>query len=597
MVITSDSMPQQLLWVGDAETHNQFIGSSARQKQARIRRHVQIHRREHATAVGCETSLISGQTRDLQKPDCVKGVPASSLRPTRSLGRLASKPTNCDSKCKRQKVNKHHQPIDATSSGVRLPLKSALPFLGHGLSSSERASLAVFQHRTCQEWSGWADAHFWNSLALQVSQQSQVVARSLVAISALHEQMGAIGSVERARLQRLSYEQSGKATKALLARSELSYFEALVSCLIMICFHGIQHRQAPFVLLRSGLKLLAESKGPGRASSEERRLVELQVRPLFSRVLARPCSMVDMCKAFTISVENHMAKAINVPVEKPWIPQTFGTLSEARDCLQDILDWAHDNFLLEPLPKNSIVIFLDEVHKLRDAWQTSMAGSQLPKTPHSIKSQKLLRASCLVSMIIIATARCTEETAWDRYEADFQEILSLVEGAWSSGHSFGIDAGLFDITAFVGSKCRDPHIRRSALRLLKSRSRMEGERLAANPATILEALIALEERDLEVATCHDIPERSRRRLISGQQYVSQGRIDLFFASSNGVQKERCCVSLTGVNAGRPSKNFDHEANVADAVFGIGYAAYLEERETRSYFRFEMDRFFFPIPKV
>jgi hypothetical protein len=261
------------------------------------------------------------------------------------------------------------------------------------------------------------------------------------------------------------------------------------------------------------------------------------------------------------------------------------------------MNWAHDN---HPHPTNDILsrhTFLTQVHELKDIWHASLASSNFQKTARVLRSQRLLEAACLAAEIIIDTAHCINGTAFDVYQAQFQKIMSLLEGAWSSGHNFGIDAGHFDIAAFVGTKCRDPRIRRKALRLLQSENRLEGDRIAGNPATILEALIALEERGAQPATSHDITERNRRRMVCGQQYIVEGKIDLFYTSSDGNLKETCCVSLAGSSAKKASRKLPQIANIPDTIFGTGYAAYLEDRESMSYFRIELERFYFPIPRV
>jgi hypothetical protein len=591
-------MPQQFLWVDGAEGQHEGCVQTARQRQSLIRSHAQRRRTAPIARPVHGNDSVGGRSAGLHSPGSAEGALARSSRPSRSLGRLAGKPIRSRTgKRKEPEDIRSFSPNNGRTSNVRVALPKTLQSLWHDFSASERTSLSFFECRTSREWSGWEDSQFWSVLALQVSQQSQSVARSLIALSAFHEQTDAVDSIERARLQNLSQEQSGKATRALLARSEISYFEALVSCLVMACFHGLQHSQGSFVLLRSGLQLLAECDIPGRASCEERQLVDLQIRPLFERLLSRPSGMVDMCRSFALSVERQRAKSTSGTTEMPRVPQISNTLSEARDNLQEIMNWAHDN---HPFPADnalSMQTFLTRLHELKDVWQTSLAGSDFPKTTSSVRSQRLLAAACLVGTIVIDTAHCIEETVFDGYQAEFEEILSLVEGTWSSGHSFGIDAGLFDISAFVGTKCRDPHIRRRALRLLKSGHRLEGDRTAANPATILETLIALEERDLQVATSDDVPERNRRRLVRGQQYVAQGTIELFYTSSDETFKERCYVSLAGSSVRRLSKASSQEAEIPDAIFGTGYAAYLENRETMDYFRIKLERFYFPIPRV
>lgn len=595
-------MSKVFLWVEDTADKGSACRESARRTEAQIRRHVQENRRKHVAAVP-GTTASDEQLAKSQPLECVNGVPATSLRPNRSLGRLASGPAGTAANRKRKTAStrnkKEPRPSgNAVSVELDVALTKGLPWRWTGQSSNERRSLAFFQLRTSQEWSGWEDSHFWNVLVLQVSQQSQGVARSLIALSALHERMEALGSVERQRLQHLSYEQSSKATAQLLAVSKLSYLEALVSCLIMICFHGLQRNPASaFVLLRSGTRLLHECDCSESSSLEERQLIDKTLRPLFDRLIFRHCGMGDPGGSFALSAERHRVKNRTSAEEAPVVPPIFSTLEEARHGLQQILDWAHDHIPAREAPMSLLEAFLAAFCQLRDDWATALAQSDFSKSKETSRSLKLLKAASIFNAIIVETAHCSDETAYDRYLAAFEEVMSLVEAAKMVGHSFGIDAGLLDIVAFVGTKCRDPHIRRRALCLLRSQSRLEGDRIASNPATILQALITLEERGLAVTSCHDIPGSSRRHLVCGQQHIAQGRIDLFYASSDGSVKERCSVSLAGAAGRKPNGKASAEADVPDAIFGAGYASYLENRQTRSYFRLELDRFYFYIPKV
>lgn len=595
-------MSQALLWVADAADTGSASRNSARRQEAQIRRHVQENRRRQVTAVDQSISE-DAQVAKAQPLECVNGVPATSLRPNRSLGRLASGPAGTAANRKRKTTSTRNKKGDSQSGNavsveLDVALTKSLPWRWAGQSSTERRSLAFFQLRTSQEWSGWRDSHFWNVLALQVSQQSQGVARSLIALSALHERMEALGSVERQRLQHLSYEQSSKATAQLLAVSKLSYFEALVSCLIMICFHGLQRNPASaFVLLRSGTKLLHECGRPEVSSWDERQVIDKTLRPLFDRLIFRHVGMGDPGGSFALSAERYRANKPISPEEAPAVPPMFSTLEEARHGLQQILDWAHDHVPAREGPTSSLETFLSTFLRLRDAWAIALSQSNLSHSKESSRSLKLLKAASIFNAIIVEMVHCSDETAYDKYLADFEEMMSLVEAAKLVSHSFGIDAGLLDIVAFTGTKCRDPHIRRRALRLLRSQSRLEGDRIASNPATILEALITLEERGLNVDSCHDVPGSSRRHLVCGQQHVAQRRIDLFYASADGSVKERCSVSLAGATGPKLSGKPSADAYIPDAIFGAGYASYLQDRQTGSYFRLELDRFYFYIPKV
>lgn len=169
----------------------------------------------------------------------------------------------------------------------------------------------------------------------------------------------------------------------------------------------------------------------------------------------------------------------------------------------------------------------------------------------------------------------------------------------SNDISFGIDSGLVDIVTFVGTKCRDPIVRRQALNLLLLGNRIEGDRLASIPGEILRVQIELEESDVDVRSCKDVPESHRRRLLRGHQVFATRQIELFFTATPydpnlGALEERHSVSLPGpIEEDTPG---DYQPNRPDAIFGSGYARFLEDRETGKYFGLDIEQFFFPIPR-
>lgn len=483
-----------------------------------------------------------------------------------------------------------------------------MPWMWQGLGSAQRSSLAFFELRTSRDWAGWQDAEFWTVLALPVSHQSRAVASSLIALSALHESMEAQDECYRTHLQRLSFLQGNEAIRAL-ANTNLTYFEALVSCVVVLCFQNIQKSRSSFRLLRSGLKLLEERDG--RVSHEEAYLIEAHVERLFDQLRCRPCRMGDPSAAFMLSV--HRQRAGNPRtflIHEPPVPLSFVTLVEARDCLQNILQWGHDTVAHHPDPHLPSPCFLESLHQLRRAWESAL-NSTLPQSPATesptaIKSRCLLQAACIFGVIIIETASTTHEIVYDKYLADFRTIVQLVEQATSSRRShsedvsFGIDSGLVDIVAFVGSKCRDPFLRRRALQVLFCGSRVEGDRIASIPGEILRVHIDLEERGLNVSSCHDVPETHRRRLVRGQQVFTRRRIELFYIASPydpalGATIEKGYVPLPGPS--QEVADIEICTDTPDAIFGSGYAAYLEDGETQQYFRLDLDRFYFPIPRV
>jgi hypothetical protein len=171
------------------------------------------------------------------------------------------------------------------------------------------------------------------------------------------------------------------------------------------------------------------------------------------------------------------------------------------------------------------------------------------------------------------------------------------ETAQNSDMSFGIDSGLLDIVAFVGKSCRDPRIRRSAMTFLARGQRVEGDRVSFIAARILQTLIDLEEKGLDMRSCHDVPEARRWRVLQGAQYLSQGQLRLdLIRSSDSESSLRVWIPIPVPGISESSQNPEPSV-LPDIIFGGGFVAFLDMSEKEGYFQFCSDSFYFPIPRV
>ena len=553
---------RQLHWV-HKNVGSESVSHSSRREEAKIRRHVQATRKRQASSEGETTYASASAAFAVDRPSRTRSYHAA--------------------------------------------LAPVVFWRWKHFSAVEQRSLEFFRVRTCRDWTGWTDAPFWKTLVLQVCQQSEAIAKGLIALSALQESFETTESTSKAELESLSLLQSRQAVKSA-ARSRLSYFEALVSCLVLICLHNLQGCRGSFRLLGSGIKLLEHCEG--RFSTAEAETVEFFIRPLFDRLRCRPCRMSDAATALTLSVQRHRARnpAYDVSECVTLVPHSFGSLEDARNCLGAILNWAHDTMPYRMRPEDpAMSCFLKLLHTLQESWEGTLRKTVNFKDDATSKnSLKLLVAACICGIILIETVGSHEEMIYDRYLSHFSGIMTLVEQTTASldypTASFGIDGGLLDIVAFVGTKCRDPMIRRRALQFLRRGMRMEGDRIASTTADILQAHIELEESGLsDVSSCINIPASHRRVLLYGRQYVAQQRIELTFATSStnnhgpGDPTEIRTVSLLSTVADCSAEA--HCSDVPDAIFGPGYAAFLENRQSNHYFRLDLDRFYFPIPRV
>ncbi|EME81251.1 uncharacterized protein MYCFIDRAFT_176552 [Pseudocercospora fijiensis CIRAD86] len=559
------SMSQQLFWIHKS-ADSERLSQCSRSEESKIRRHVQ----------SAKSGPIIATKADAQNAQSTAKAFKRALRPNPSL-RQTGKGNNA----------KASRDVDERSGDVwsiGRPLRSGW----QSLDSYSLRSLAFFEARTSVECSGWEDMSFWGRLVLQVSQHSQAIAYGFISSPA--------ASYAYAVLHKHASARNAQLAAQALMRSEPPLFEALVSCVIMLVLQGVQHGRHAFRLLRAGNQLLQEydakqALSTGHvASPAEAHAIETKLRPLMRRLTARAFRLGDISTAFSMSVAREWDALTDESCRKtqPVFPSSFQSLVEARDCLLEMLQWAH-HCLACPSTACSLTGFRD----LHSHWMNAV-GQLVPRTTEDAsttsKPSRLLQVSALFAKILVETYPVQQETDYDQHIQDFAQIVTLLEPNLPTGPcnppeiSFGVDDGVADILGFVGHKCRDPHIRRRAVSLLMHSSRVEGDRNSTNTGEILKVHIALEERNNEsITACHDVAEADRWRLICGQQFFAQGLIRLFFARSPydpalGADVTEHYIRLPGPMEGDPS------SEQPDAVFAPGFAAFLDDPLAGTYYR-------------
>jgi len=107
---------------------------------------------------------------------------------------------------------------------------------------------------------------------------------------------------------------------------------------------------------------------------------------------------------------------------------------------------------------------------------------------------------------------------WDRYHSSFKQMVILGESIVqvssslpsSSPITFSLDLSIISAMFNVAALCRDPHIRRRAIRVLRTAAVQEGVWNSHFVANIAEKWIEIEEEGLGIVTSHeDVPVSAR----------------------------------------------------------------------------------------
>jgi hypothetical protein len=113
---------------------------------------------------------------------------------------------------------------------------------------------------------------------------------------------------------------------------------------------------------------------------------------------------------------------------------------------------------------------------------------------------------------------------WDRYVRDVNELLdyatlavrqNVSEESAQGSSRFHVDIGVTPILFYIVVRCRDPHVRRRAVHIMRSARVQDGFWNGPLVAQVAQRIMVSEERGLNVNSFEDIPylRRVRQALV------------------------------------------------------------------------------------
>jgi len=395
---------------------------------------------------------------------------------------------------------------------------------------------------------------------------------------------------------------------------------ALMSCIIMVCLQNLQSNPVAFQMLRTGCNLINDLEervrhGTSVLTQTEMTLLEDYLKPILERLGTRYCFLVDPPSSFALHVaakQNEDLARTDMPVS----PASFSTLLEARNFLETIASWCIINATSRREGSGVFCENKDLVESLLTQWGDlleTIPAAAYKEHPNLKVSKMLLKAAGLVTKILFDTLGSTQECIFDKHIHKFAEIVRVYDQVSQASRlrgrqkvSFGIDTGIIHTLAFVAGRCRDPHIRREALRLLESDDHVEGDMRASTGANVLKSWIELEEAGRVIARQEEILEADRVRLWEDQQFWHSGVVKMFFIKApydpqNGAQfvekwaQMPVRISDNDEDTSNPTGN-SASHDLPNVVFARGMAAFLDEN-TGIYHPITLSSFFLPMPRM
>ena len=439
----------------------------------------------------------------------------------------------------------------------QLAIALAPTSLPSAVSGSDAHAFDFFRVKTAPSLAGHFSANVWEKLVLQLSQRHQLIFQASVAVGALgYFRSSGPGCLARSKTAKSHYDVAltnyGKAINGLRSYIETASGEAdeevglvvLVSCLLFICFEMLQGDQTLVIShLVKGLKVLFTQYKPTTCISASMRpvvlgndfpdamdsLVDVFVRldadstmlgrrSTFLCTTCRCCcqgseiklthgfrsiqearSHLDLLTSTCFTLRGKLLNFTERLISSKQSGETWTSASAGED-------WAtrycHLYARSRTIDLSGSVSGAEIVAKQKElkiafaAWTEALADLANDADELSIT---MLRIQHFFAYFIVSTLRDEDETKCDRFYAAFAEVVNLAGDYMertqdlTSRCGFALESGILRSLYIVGLKCRDSHIRRRAVELLRNSTVQEGLWSGRIFAAYLTRVIHLEE--------------------------------------------------------------------------------------------------------
>ena len=462
---------------------------------------------------GCVTCKIRRVKCDETKPECLKCMKS---------GR------KCDGYVPLKTWVFEVRARDGTSSS---PSLISSPREDYSDAVDSRA-LLYFRERTIPVLSNFATIaqEFWNSTILQASHADSAIKHMIIATASLQE--ASICTPGQCSTNRLIFGQHySKAVNLLTGPGANPPVETvLMSCLLFVTCENFQGSNLAGLLhIYSGLNILKDWKASKHqksiAAGSAEDLIQNQIDPIFARLEAQTTvyRSADSMRHSFYSESPVRLRSV------PSVPKSFKDLFWARDSLNDVMQWMFHILGMknEDAPDDPAVL---EIRMLLDTWRQVFQAYTAPLSEHDRlerRTASALEIHYRILSIMLDVPSTKPESTYDAYLNDFREILKQCEDIikyrqipptnnWAEYEDrmslFEFDFGMIPPLFSIACHCRDPAIRRKAIRLMRYLHRTEGAWDTCSAGKLAEGIVEIEERGLTaIESCEFVTEDSRIR--------------------------------------------------------------------------------------
>jgi len=429
----------------------------------------------------------------------------------------------------------------------------------------EKRYFQFFRQKTVASTNSLMDSRFWDRIVLQMCHVEPAVKHIVLALSSLHQLSEAMHDRDVAlRHQRYSeqhYQRALSAAQGLMYSSTPEDIDrVLIACVIFTCYENVRgNYRASQIHASSGRAIMAQHGERLRRLSRRNDLNEIQ--HLFARLDISAMAFEVEQARYHYDMESFLATNPDL------VPDAFKTVQEARAPLIDHVRWVtvfgmaiYDAVLHNPVDLPMLELERFKVHDNLVRWSSRFEQVVSQDAGASPTLTRTLRIWHQLISIQVGAHFYGSELRYDAFVPDYERLVINAEEvvdllAQKPGkNSFSFELGLTIPLFSTVQRCRDPHIRRRALRALRSGPKQEGS--WGYPGAVLTAQqwMLFEELGLDVVDkAADIPEWRRVMSVDADVNSELGTAELIYdiVPSQGHDEELALSFLCSLRGETP----------------------------------------------
>ncbi|KAJ5374363.1 hypothetical protein N7517_006369, partial [Penicillium concentricum] len=412
-----------------------------------------------------------------------------------------------------------------TSSPAFVSLHTAPPSYSMRVSPNsgcnERRAFEYYIQHASNGLGAGMNLDFWTKVAPQFCRTEPAVWDAIISISVLYEYPDQCLDLPLLKLQREKkrglnqiqrealrwYSRSISSIHSQIVRGRADPYVALISCVLFICIEAIQGRVTEALqLYEQGVSLiltLRHQVAAGTPLPHKVLLLENTIIPLFLRLgsMSLTIPTVQASEIFAFASHDLYTKFTSLDAARTAISVLFSeatllereALPHRRATIRDLVAGAH-------LVAKQQSIQTQLYHWLQAYTNLCQNGA---------RAQPVLLAYHAATSIYVSACLSQQELVYDSYMADFAIIVENASLALGGGPDcvqppFTFEMGLGLPLFLTAIKCRDPHLRRKALGLLRQAPPIQAFFTCTPVAFMAEKCMDIEEDySRSIALTHD----------------------------------------------------------------------------------------------